>query len=87
MPKLPATYEWEKVVFELRSRRSESQAAFASVIGCSESTVSKWEQGRSDPQPRHRKKLEDLGTESGYPSGAWPLKSRQAPIFQNGQGS
>ena len=75
MPRLAATYEWTAVVYELRSRRSESQADFAAVVGCSESTVSKWEQGRSDPQFCYRKTLEGVGAKSGYLCSQWSLKA------------
>ncbi len=87
MPRLTSTYDWPKVVFQLRSRRNESQAVFAEAVGCSESTVSKWEQGRAQPQPRHRKKLEEIGEESGHPMVRWPLKSSQEPLFPRGQAS
>ena len=87
MPRLTATYDWKSVVYQLRTQRNESQVDFASAVGCSESTVSKWEQGRSEPQPRHRRRLEELGSESQYPPNDWPLADNQEQLFGNGRSS
>jgi len=72
MPRLPIRHDWSQVVLLLRERRQESQAEFAGTLGCSLSSVSKWERGEAVPGPRHRRRMEALGEALGLPSSEWP---------------
>lgn len=57
----------------VRERRSLTQAEFASVLGCSVFSVSKWECGENAPSARLRRALEGMANEVGYPIAEWPL--------------
>jgi transcriptional regulator with XRE-family HTH domain len=81
MPRLPVKYDWPEVVLHLRERRSQTQAEFAAELGCSVSTVSKWERRETVPAPKQRRRMEALGTEAGFPASEWPEESKQTPIF------
>jgi CheY-like chemotaxis protein/DNA-binding transcriptional regulator YiaG len=49
-----------ELVAELRDRERLTQEGLARILGVSFSTVNAWEAGRSEPQPRHRRRLEQL---------------------------
>jgi CheY-like chemotaxis protein len=49
-----------QLVADLRSRDRLTQEGLARILGVSFSTVNAWEAGRSEPQPRHRRRLEQL---------------------------
>lgn len=83
MPRLPARYDWKTVVLTVRERRSQTQAEFAISIGCSVFSVSKWECGGTAPAARHRRLLEGMGAEVGYPVSRWPEASDQTPLFEH----
>lgn len=78
MPRLPARFAWNAVVLEVRERRHETQADLARSLGCSVFSVSKWECGAAVPTARHRRQLERLAIEVGYPSSDWPDASTGA---------
>ena len=82
MPRLPIKYDWPKVVFELRRRSSQSQAEFALAADCSVSTVSKWERGQGLPAPKQLRRVEELGTATGFPPAQWPDASKQGHLFE-----
>ena len=84
MPRLAHFHDWPKVVFELRTRRKETQGEFATAMGCAESTVSKWERGETAPKATHRRVMEKMGADCSYPSSDWPEESKQTPLFQGG---
>lgn len=86
MPRLTDKYDWPKVVFLLRERRSQTQAEFAESVGCSVSTVSKWERGETAPVPKQRRRMEALGVEAGVPPSGWPEELRQAGLFVDARG-
>ena len=44
---------WKDRVFQFRVRRKLSQAQLAEMMGVSESTVRRWEQGKTLPQKMH----------------------------------
>lgn len=54
-----------ELVAEIRTRENLTQEGLARVLGVSFSTVNAWESGRSQPQPRHRKRLEQLALSVG----------------------
>ena len=82
MPRLVPHYDWKEIVYRLRALRRESQAEFATVVGCSVSTVSKWEQGATaTPAPRQQRRLEELAIAAGYPPSQWPELDAQQPLF------
>lgn len=85
MPRLPVKYDWPRVVLLVRERRSETQAEFADALGCSVSTVSKWERGETVPAPKQRRRMEAMGVEAGLPSAEWPHETRQTNLFDEGQ--
>lgn len=49
-----------ELVAGLRERDGLTQEGLARLLGVSFSTVNAWEAGRSRPQPRHRRRLEQL---------------------------
>ncbi|MFP4636489.1 MAG: response regulator [Nitriliruptoraceae bacterium] len=58
-----------ELVASIRTRARLTQEELAQRLGVSFSTVNAWETGRSSPQPRHRRRLEDLAAElDGAPS-------------------
>ncbi|MCK6529692.1 helix-turn-helix transcriptional regulator [Myxococcota bacterium] len=75
MPRLPTTFAWSTVVLSVRERRNETQAELAQAMGCSVFAVSKWECGAAVPTAKHRRLLERLATDAGYPPGDWPKVS------------
>lgn len=79
VPRLRAVYDWATVVHELRTRMSKSQPEFAVAVGCSPSSVSKWERGETVPIPKQRRELERIGREASYPSTEWPRAHDPAP--------
>lgn len=81
MPRLALLHDWPRVVFTLRSRRNETQGEFAKALDCAESTVSKWERGETAPKATHRRVMEKMGADCGYPSSDWPEESKQPPLF------
>jgi transcriptional regulator with XRE-family HTH domain len=81
MPRLPVRHDWSRVVLYLRERHNQTQAEFGNALGCSASTVSKWERGETVPAPKQRRRMEGLGTEVGFPPSDWPEKSRQTSLF------
>lgn len=81
MPRLPVKYDWPRVVLDLRTRSTLSQASFADAVGCSLSTVSKWECGQTLPAPKQLKRVEDFGTSIGFPPADWPEASPQERLF------
>ena len=81
MPRLRTTFLWPEIVFELRTRSSTTQVELASMLGCSVSTVSKWERGESRPVARQQRKLDELGRQLGYPRSAWPREGEQRRLF------
>ena len=54
-----------QLVAGIRQRARLTQEELAQRLGVSFSTVNAWETGRSSPQPRHRRRLEDLASELG----------------------
>ena len=48
------------LVSRIRTRDSLTQEGLARLVGVSFSTVNAWESGRSEPQARHRRRLEQL---------------------------
>ena len=87
MPRLSDKYDWPKVVFLLRERRSQTQAEFAGSVGCSVSTVSKWERGETTPIPKQRRQMEALSAEAGLAPSEWPEESKQAALFVDARGN
>lgn len=81
MPRLPAKYDWSRVVYLLRERLSQSQAEFAATVGCALSTVSKWEQGATNPAPRQRRRLRKIGDEVEFPVSVWPPTNSENKSF------
>lgn len=81
MPRLPVKYDWPKVVMLLRTRRSQSQAEFAESVGCSVSSVSKWERRETAPSPKQRRRIEALSAEAGVAPADWPEESGQTYLF------
>jgi CheY-like chemotaxis protein len=51
---------WAATVAEIRRERRLTQEELAREIGVAFSTVNAWEAGRAAPQPRHRRRLEDM---------------------------
>lgn len=49
-----------ELVAEIRTRDDLTQEGLARILGVSFSTVNAWESGRSEPQARHRRRLEQL---------------------------
>lgn len=82
MPRLPPTFDWPQVVLVLRERRNQTQAEFAESLGCSVSTVSKWERGETSPAAKHRRKMDELGNDVGYPASGWPEREQQTQLFR-----
>ena len=59
-----------QLVAGIRQRARLTQEELAQRLGVSFSTVNAWESGRSRPQPRHRRRLEELSFElDGAPQG------------------
>lgn len=59
-----------ELVAAIRTRARLTQEELARRLGVSFSTVNAWETGRSSPQPRHRRRLEELVAElDGDPTG------------------
>lgn len=87
MPRLRTPYLWTEIVFELRSRSSTTQVELASMLGCSVSTVSKWERGETTPIARQQRKMDEIGRQLGYPRTQWPRRSEQRRLFFNPDGS
>jgi transcriptional regulator with XRE-family HTH domain len=85
MPRLPVRHDWKEVVIRLRERRTESQVEFARSVGCSVSTVSKWECGATVPGLRQRRALEKVGEDLGWGPAMWPDLSKQGTLF-DGEG-
>lgn len=52
-----------ELVASIRRRDGLTQEALARLLGVSFSTVNAWESGRSTPQPRHRRRLEELAAD------------------------
>ena len=77
LPRLPPTHDWTAVVLTVRERKSLTQAEFAAALGCSVFSVSKWECGENAPSARHRRALELMATEVGYPVSEWPAAARR----------
>lgn len=61
----PARTSWAATVAEIRRERRLTQEELAREIGVAFSTVNAWEAGRAAPQPRHRRRLEDMLAGSG----------------------
>lgn len=57
---LPADRSAQELVAEIRTREHLTQEGLARLLGVSFSTVNAWESGRSQPQSRHRRRLEQL---------------------------
>lgn len=57
-----------EVVAGIRRRDNLTQEALARLLGVSFSTVNAWESGRSEPQARHRRRLEQLAAERDAPA-------------------
>jgi len=62
-----------------------SQLEFAQALGCSVSTVSKWERGESTPLPKQRRRLEAIGAEIGFCPSDWPAEERREPTLFDAQ--
>lgn len=56
----PVDRSAQELVAEIRSRQHLTQEGLARLLGVSFSTVNAWESGRSQPQSRHRRRLEQL---------------------------
>jgi len=52
--------EWAQLIGRFRRAQGLKQAAFASVLGVDQATVSRWESGRSVPEFAMQRKLRDL---------------------------
>ena len=78
MPRVITEFDWPTFVHTLRSERCWdcSQQELAQMMKVSVSTVSKWERGTVQPQPKHRCSLRVLATKKHYRSGDWPKRSR-----------
>ena len=63
MPRLPYQVADCALIFEIRAKSLQTQQEFASIMGVSEATVQNWESGRSNPLPRHLRKLLKLARE------------------------
>ncbi len=61
-----------ELVAQIRAERRLTQEGLARELGVSFSTVNAWEAGRSQPKPRHLRRLEDLAAESAGPDPAEP---------------
>jgi len=55
-----STKDIATLVAQIRSKRNLTQEGLAHELGVSYSTVNAWEQGRSEPQLRHRQRIFDL---------------------------
>lgn len=53
-----------QLVARLRERRALTQEGLARELGVAFSTVNAWEAGRSQPQARHRRRLQELAAEA-----------------------
>ncbi|EYR62663.1 hypothetical protein N866_06375 [Actinotalea ferrariae CF5-4] len=64
----PSPTSWAATVAEIRRDRRLTQEELARELGVAFSTVNAWEAGRAAPQPRHRRRLEDMlhGAGSGH---------------------
>jgi len=78
VPRIITEFDWPTFVYTLRSERywDCSQQELAQMLEVSVSTVSKWERGVVQPQPRHRSALRTLGSRKRYRAGDWPKRSR-----------
>lgn len=56
-----------ELVAEIRRREKLTQEGLARVLGVSFSTVNAWETGRSEPQSRHRRRLEQIAVNLEHP--------------------
>lgn len=76
MPRLRSPYDWMQVVLEIRTRMTLSQGEFAkSLRGVTVYTVSNWETGKVEPQPRHQRKLIKLAEAHNFRQSDWPKKA------------
>jgi len=55
--------DWASRIRRYRLRHGLTQAAFASIVGVSQRTVSRWERGEDRPSLDQQKRLRDLGWE------------------------
>ncbi|MBI2211675.1 MAG: helix-turn-helix domain-containing protein [Deltaproteobacteria bacterium] len=65
MPRLPYRIIDCSLISDIRFQSLLTQQEFASLMGVSEATVQNWENGRSNPLPKHVRKLVVIGKESG----------------------
>lgn len=61
-----------ELVARIRAERRLTQEGLARELGVSFSTVNAWEAGRSQPKPRHLRRLEDLAADSAGPARGEP---------------
>jgi len=78
VPRTITEFDWPTFVHTVRSERywDCSQQELAQMLEVSVSTVSKWERGAVQPQPRHRWALKTLGARKHYRAGDWPKRTR-----------
>jgi len=69
---------WARFIFTLRSDQFLhcTQEELANTVGVGGNTVSKWEQGRSEPGWKMKRKLKAFARDSEFSEDQWPRKDR-----------
>lgn len=68
MPEEPLEEYWPSLIAQVRNELNLSQEAFASKLGTTQATVSRWETGESVPSRRNQQLIEDMAADANLAS-------------------